>query len=227
MSRKLIFQSLALFGLGALQGFLGWFMVKSGLVDRPSVSHFRLAIHLSAAFLTFCFILWVILSIQMPNRESLASKRSAVLARVLVAVVSLQIIFGAFVAGLKAGLVFPTWPKMGADWIPSSVMADIQSGGLSSLFTQIVSVQFVHRTFAYVVLVLVGYLWFASRKESLNHFQNKTIQFLVVMVLIQFALGVFTLLYLVPVSLGVIHQFGALLLLSASVVLMYGFPIKK
>ncbi|MCF8464056.1 MAG: COX15/CtaA family protein [Flavobacteriales bacterium] len=227
LSRELIFQSLALFGLGALQGFLGWFMVKSGLVDRPSVSHFRLAIHLSAAFLTFCYILWVILSIQRPNRQIQASKRIAVLSRVLVAVVSLQIIFGAFVAGLKAGLVFPTWPKMGADWIPSSVIADMQSGGISSLFTQIVSVQFVHRTFAYVVVLLIGYLWFASRNEELSSFQNKTIRFLVVMVLIQFALGVFTLIYLVPVSLGVIHQFGALLLLSASVVLMHGFSIKK
>ncbi|MBP9152523.1 MAG: COX15/CtaA family protein [Flavobacteriales bacterium] len=227
MSRKLIFQSLALFGLGALQGFLGWFMVKSGLVDRPSVSHYRLAIHLSAAFLTFCYILWVILSIYMPKSQSLASKRIAILARVLVAVVSLQIIFGAFVAGLKAGLVFPSWPKMGADWIPSSVMNDLQSGGISSLFSQIVSVQFVHRTFAYVVVVLVGYLWFAARKEALSRYQNKIIQLLVVMVLIQFTLGVFTLLYLVPVSLGVIHQFGALVLLSGSVVLMHALPMKK
>lgn len=227
MSRKLIFQSLTLFGLGALQGFLGWFMVKSGLVDRPSVSHYRLAIHLSAAFLTFCYILWVILSIQQPNRQSLASNRTAIITRLLVVVISLQIIFGAFVAGLKAGLIFPTWPKMGTDWIPDIVIQNIQSQGFTSLFSQIVSVQFVHRTFAYVVVLLVGILWFASRKESLNTLQQKSIGFLILMVVVQFALGVFTLLYLVPVSLGVLHQFGALLLLAGSVVLMHTLPIKK
>lgn len=226
LSRKLIFQSLALFGLGALQGFLGWFMVKSGLVDRPSVSHFRLAIHLSAAFLTFCYILWVVLSIQRPER-TITSRRLAVLSRILVGVISLQIIFGAFVAGLKAGLVFPTWPKMGADRIPDSVIFGLKNEGLSSLFSQIVSVQFVHRTFAFIVVAMVGFVWLASQKETLNNFQQKSVQFLVLMVITQFTLGVFTLLYLVPVWLGVLHQFGALVLLSGSVFLMHGFPLKK
>lgn len=227
MSRKLIFQSLALFGLGALQGFLGWFMVKSGLVNRPSVSHYRLAIHLSAAFLTFCYILWIVLSIQRPDRPNSASKRLAILARLLVGVISLQIIFGAFVAGLKAGLVFPTWPKMGADWIPASVILGLQNDGLSSLFSQIVSVQFVHRTFAFVVVAIVGYVWLVARKEALNNFQQKSVQFLVLVVIAQFTLGVFTLLYLVPVWLGVLHQFGALVLLSGSVFLMHGLQFKK
>ena len=227
MNKKLMLQSLALFGLGALQGFLGWFMVKSGLVNRPSVSHYRLAIHLSAAFLTFSYILWVILSIQKPERRNSASKRLAILSRILVGVVSAQIIFGAFVAGLKAGLVFPTWPKMGADWIPDSVILGLRNEGLSSLFSQIISVQFVHRTFAFVVVTMVGYIWLVTRKENLNSFQQKTIHFLIFMVIAQFALGVFTLLYLVPVWLGVLHQFGALMLLSGSVLLMHGFSLKK
>ena len=222
LSKKLMLQSLVLFGLGALQGFLGWFMVKSGLVDRPSVSHYRLAIHLSAAFLTFCYILWVILSILKPNVENQASKRLAVLSRVLVVVISMQIILGAFVAGLKAGLVFPTWPKMGEDWMPPIILNSVQTDGVISLFNQPVSVQFLHRTFAYVVVLLVGYIWFFSRKEKLGSFQRNIIHLLLGMVILQFVLGVLTLLYLVPVSLGVIHQFGALLLLSGSVFLMYG-----
>lgn len=222
LPKKLVLQSLILFGLGALQGFLGWFMVKSGLVDRPSVSHYRLAIHLSAAFITFCYILWVILSILKPNEENQASKRLAVLSRILVVVVSIQIILGAFVAGLKAGLVFPTWPKMGENWMPPMVFEAFRTSGVVSLFDQPVSVQFLHRTFAYVVVLLVAYIWAASRKENLNRFQRNSIQFLLGMVVLQFVLGVLTLLYLVPVSLGVIHQFGALLLLSASIFLMYG-----
>ncbi|MCB9185842.1 MAG: COX15/CtaA family protein [Flavobacteriales bacterium] len=227
LPKKLILQSLVLFGLGALQGFLGWFMVKSGLVDRPSVSHYRLAIHLSAAFLTFCYILWVILSILKPNVENQASKRLAVLSRILVVATSIQIILGAFVAGLKAGLVFPTWPKMGEDWMPPMIMKSVQTDGMISLFDQPVSVQFLHRTFAYAVVLLVGYIWAISRKENLNRFQQNTIHFLLGMVVLQFVLGVLTLLYMVPVSLGVIHQFGALLLLSGSVLLMYGTQSTK
>lgn len=227
LSRKLIFQSLILFGLGALQGFLGWFMVKSGLVDRPSVSHYRLAVHLSAAFITFCYIVWVVLSIVRPERESLASKKLGILARILVVVVSAQIILGAFVAGLKAGLVYPTWPKMGDSWIPDSVLEGMQTTGISSLFDQIVSVQFVHRTFAYVVVLLIAYIWFISRKEKLNRFQNNSLVFIGLAVILQFTLGVFTLLYLVPVPLGVLHQFGALLLLTGSIFLMYGMPLIK
>ena len=227
LNRKLVLQSLALFGMGALQGFLGWFMVKSGLVDRPSVSHYRLAIHLSAAFLTFCYILWVILSIIYPKRENKASKKLGMLSKFLVAIVSLQIIFGAFVAGLKAGLVYPTWPKMGDAWVPKSVIDGLQNSGLSSLFEEVVAVQFLHRTFAYLVVILVGYIWFASRRENLNGLQRKSVNFLVMMVLIQFVLGVYTLLYLVPVSLGVAHQFGSLVLLSGGVVLMHSLKLAK
>jgi cytochrome c oxidase assembly protein subunit 15 len=227
LPRKLLLQSLVLFGLGALQGFLGWFMVKSGLVDRPSVCHYRLAIHLSAAFLTFCYIVWIILSIQFPDRSSQASSRFGILVRLLVLVVALQIVLGAFVAGLKAGLVFPTWPKMGEDWIPPMVLTALRHDGLSSLFSQLVPVQFIHRSFAYAVVVLVGYIWFVSSKEILNPFQRKTIYFLLMMVLLQFALGIFILLFLVPVWLGVFHQLGALVLLTGSVFLSYSTPLKQ
>lgn len=227
LSKKLLLRSLALFALGALQGFLGWFMVKSGLVDRPSVSHFRLAIHLSAAFLTFCYIVWVILSIQFPDRSSQVSARFGFLARLLMSVVAIQVVLGAFVAGLRAGLVFPTWPKMGEDWIPPMVLAALDHDGLSGLFSQMVPVQFIHRSFAYVVVALVGYLWFASSKEILNSFQRSTLYFLIIMVLLQFALGVFTLLFLVPVWLGVLHQLGALVLLTGCVVLSYTTPLKQ
>lgn len=226
LPKKLILQCLVLFGLGALQGFLGWFMVKSGLVDRPSVSHYRLAIHLSAAFLTFCYIVWVVLSILRPDTGNRVSKRLAVLSRILVVVISIQILLGAFVAGLKAGLVFPTWPKMGADWIPPMVMDALRTDGMISLFEQPVSVQFLHRAFAYAVVLLVGYIRVVSRKEKLDRSQENSIRFLLGMVVLQFALGVFTLLYLVPVWLGVMHQFGALLLLSGSIVLVHALRLR-
>ena len=222
--RKYLVRFLILLGMGALQGFLGWFMVRSGLIDRPSVSHYRLAIHLSAAFLTFCYILWLVLSILRPERETGSIGNLPFLSRLLTVVVSMQIIFGAFVAGLKAGLIFPTWPKMGADWMPDAVSTAIATDGFPSLFNNMVSVQFVHRTFAYAVVVLVLFIWIKARKLNLNSFQKKNVFFLMIAVLFQFTLGVFTLLYHVPVSLGVLHQFGALVLLTGSVVSVYGFP---
>jgi cytochrome c oxidase assembly protein subunit 15 len=90
-----------------------------------------------------------------------------------------------------------------------------------------VPVQFIHRSFAYAVVVLVGYIWFVSSKEILNPFQRKTIYFLLMMVLLQFALGIFILLFLVPVWLGVFHQLGALVLLTGSVFLSYSTPLKQ
>jgi len=227
LDRKLIGRCLVLFGLGALQGFLGWFMVKSGLVDRPSVSHFRLAIHLSAAFGTFCYIIWVILTLIRPNRNKESTGKLPLRSRLLTMVISLQIIFGAFVAGLKAGLVYPTFPKMGDTWIPKIVGEAFRSEGISSLFSNMISVQFVHRTFAYVVVLLVLFIWSTSRKQNLTGLQKNSINILLITVLVQFTLGVLTLLYLVPVSLAVAHQLGALVLLSGSVVLMYSFPLRN
>lgn len=224
--RKMLIRCLILLGLGALQGFLGWFMVKSGLVDRPSVSHYRLAIHLSAAFFTFCYILWIILLVVIPERDKVQNENIAFLSRVLVGTVSLQIILGAFVAGLKAGFIFPTWPKMGSEWIPEAMLFEIQRDGIISLVSNVSSVQFVHRTFAYVVVIVVAVIWNAARKLDLNSLQRKTINFLIAAVLLQFTLGVLTILYIVPVSLAVLHQFGALVLLSISVVLVHGFPLK-
>jgi len=222
---KLLFQCLTLLGLGALQGFLGWFMVKSGLVDRPSVSHYRLAIHLSAAFITFCYILWVILSLVQPKRTEEGFGKLAILSRLLTAIISLQIVFGAFVAGLKAGLVFPTWPKMGDNWIPEAVTDDLQSDGIISLFSEMISVQFVHRTFAYLVALMVMLVWMQMKKHSLNLWQTNSVNALVVLVLVQFVLGVLTLLFHVPVFLGVAHQIVALVLLSVSIILNYSLPL--
>ena len=226
-SKKLLLQCLTLLGLGALQGFLGWFMVKSGLVDRPSVSHYRLAIHLSAAFITFCYILWVVLSLVRPKRTENRFRNLAVTSRILTAIISIQIVFGAFVAGLKAGLVFPTWPKMGDNWIPEAVSHGLRSDGIMSLFSEIISVQFVHRTFAYLVVIMVGVVWMQMKKHSLDRWQSNSLNALIVLVLAQFALGVFTLLYQVPVFLGVAHQIVALLLLSISIVMNYSLPLKK
>lgn len=224
-SRKLIIQSSILLGLGAVQGFLGWFMVKSGLIDRPSVSHYRLAIHLCAAFGTFSYILWVLLSHLQPERSVSKSASTTLISRITLLLVIVQIVFGAFVAGLKAGYVFPTFPKMGADWMPTIIGQRISESGLGTLFNEIISVQFVHRTFAYLVAGFVIYLWYSGRRSA-NANQLRGLNLTMILVLLQFTLGVLTILYGVPISIAVAHQFGALGLLSASVYTVYQYPIK-
>ncbi|MBL4594750.1 MAG: COX15/CtaA family protein [Flavobacteriales bacterium] len=212
---KLMKQCLIILGMGAFQGFLGWWMVKSGLVDNPDVSHYRLAIHLIAAFLTFAYTFWVALSLinHKEERPNFPSMRKWV--SVLFVITVLQIIYGAFVAGLNAGFIMNTWPKMGERWIAETVT--VMEPFWTNFVDGVGGVQFVHRYLAYIVVGLVLFLLLKSSKYELNKTQSKSLVVLIVVVFIQFLLGIFTLLYAVPVWLGVTHQVGAFLLLGAIV----------
>ncbi|RVT76611.1 heme A synthase [Flavobacterium sufflavum] len=203
-----------LLGLGGLQGFFGWFMVKSGLIDNPDVSHFRLALHLTTAFITFAYTFWVALDLIYPVKRNVEKSLRSI-ARYALFFLLLQIIYGGFVAGLNAGLIHNHWPLMSdGQFIHDSVFLEQDSLLLS--FTEGKSgVQFVHRTLAYVVVAFILFLYFKSRKFNLDYNQRKGIQTLVFLVFVQFALGVFTLLYGVPLWLGLIHQVNAFFLLSA------------
>jgi len=202
--------------MGGFQGFLGWFMVKSGLIDNPDVSHFRLSLHLTFAFITFAYTLWVALDLIYPTKNDVITSLRTI-ARVALVILLIQIIYGGFVAGLNAGLVHNHWPLMSdGQFIHDSVF--IEQSSLLKNFTEGKSgVQFVHRTFAYIVVAMMFLLYFKSRKHSLNTLQQKGIYSLLIIVLIQFALGVFTLLFHVPLWLGLAHQLVAFVLLSAMV----------
>lgn len=203
-----------LLGMGAFQGFLGWFMVRSGLIDNPDVSHFRLALHLTFAFITFAYTFWVALDLIYPNTKK-AEKSLRTIARYALAVLLLQIIYGGFVAGLNAGLIHNHWPLMSdGQFIHDSVFLEQKNLLLS--FTEGKSgVQFVHRTLAYIVVAMMLLLYFKSKKFTLDNGQKTGINLLLIIVVLQFALGVFTLLYGVPLWLGLIHQINAFFLLSA------------
>ncbi|MBL7897134.1 MAG: COX15/CtaA family protein [Crocinitomicaceae bacterium] len=211
--RKLRMNLIIIFLLGALQGLVGWLMVASGLVDRPSVSHYRLALHLCTALSLFVYIMLVALPIVSPEKIKSINdgKKLKWIFYTLTALVIFQIVYGAFVAGLKAGLFYPTWPKMGTEWIPATVTDSFSNGGITN---SPYVVQFIHRWLAAVVVLLSVVLYLKSRKLNLEKFQKNALLFVPVVVVIQFILGVVTLMNLVPVSLGVIHQLGALILLS-------------
>ena len=200
--------------MGGFQGFLGWFMVKSGLIDNPDVSHFRLALHLTFAFITFAYTLWVALDLIYPDKNKIYKSLRTIARFALIALI-IQIIYGGFVAGLNAGLVHNHWPLMSdGQFIHDSVYIE-----QPTLFKNLVEgksgVQFVHRTFAYVVVALIAFLYYKSRKINLNTTQRKGLNVLLSFVFLQFILGVFTLILHVPMWLGLAHQLMAFLLLTA------------
>ncbi|KAF2516850.1 heme A synthase [Flavobacterium salilacus subsp. salilacus] len=205
-----------LLGMGALQGFFGWFMVKSGLIDNPDVSHFRLSLHLTFAFITFAYTLWVALDIIYPERKAAITPLKKI-ARIALVILLIQIIYGGFVAGLNAGLIHNHWPLMSeGQFMHDSIF--VEKPTLAAALTEGQSgVQFVHRIMAYIVVGSILFLYFKSRKFILNSQQKNGLNALVIIVFIQFILGVFTLLLRVPLWLGLAHQVVAFFLLTSMV----------
>jgi cytochrome c oxidase assembly protein subunit 15 len=203
-----------LLGMGAFQGFLGWFMVRSGLIDNPDVSHFRLSLHLTFAFITFAYTLWVALDLIYPDKNA-AIVPLRKIGRYTLIFLLVQIIYGGFVAGLNAGLIHNHWPMMSdGQFLHESVVLE-KDTWLQRLTEGKSGVQFVHRTLAYFVVGLILLLAFKSHKFDLNKQQKSGINALVIIVFLQFGLGVFTLLYSVPLWLGLTHQVVAFFLLTA------------
>ena len=205
-----------MFILGGLQGLLGWYMVKSGLVNNPHVSQYRLTAHLMSAIVIYGFILWTILDLgSHKTYQPLAtsqSRRWRIGSLMLIGLLLLTIVSGGFVAGLKAGMIFNTFPLMGGQWIPAGI--DAMSPWYLNLFENIVTVQFNHRLLTTVTgLLLLGwYLLGRSKFESSEI--TRSFKLIGMMVIIQIVLGISTLLMQVPVWLGAAHQAGALLLFT-------------
>ena len=213
LDTETIKKCIILLGMGAFQGFLGWFMVKSGLIDNPDVSHFRLALHLTFAFITFAYTLWVALDLIYPDKKEV-NQTLRKYARIAIVFLVIQIIYGGFVAGLNAGLIHNHWPLMseGAFFHESIILE--KDSWLLRLTEGKSGVQFVHRTMAYVVVGLVLFLYFKSKKFPLSTQQKNGLNVLVFIVFLQFILGVLTLLFGVPMWLGLTHQIMAFILLA-------------
>jgi cytochrome c oxidase assembly protein subunit 15 len=199
----------AILALGGLQGAIGWWMVASGLVDRPEVSHIRLAIHLLTALTIFSACLWVALDLR-----ALACDPAARPARMPTAgiwalcALALQLMFGAYVAGLDAGFAYNSWPKMGGEWFPSDTQ--MMRPWLRNLADNPIVVQFIHRWLAWGVAAMVAWLAATAWRRGRSHHAVA----LLAAVGLQISLGIATLLSGVPILLAAAHQGMAVLLLA-------------
>ncbi|HKY94438.1 MAG TPA: COX15/CtaA family protein [Kiloniellales bacterium] len=205
-----------LLGLGALQGAVGWFMVASGFTERDDVSQYRLVLHLGMALGIYAYLLWLIFRLAWPRPPLPAGDRPLrggtihVLALLIVALVS-----GGFVAGLNAGLTYNTYPLMDGELVPEGYA--MLSPWIANLFENVAAVQFNHRLLTALTALGVIYLWIRSRQSDCR----RPFDLLLLVVALQFGLGIATLLTAVPVWLGALHQAGAILLLTQLLAALY------
>jgi len=205
LDKPLSWKLAGLFVLGGLQGAMGWYMVQSGLVDDPRVSHFRLTAHLGLALLIFSIEFWLALDLL---RETKSKK--AIFPLVVAGCVFLMALSGGFVAGLRAGHAYNTFPLMNGQFIPQD--AFLLEPWWRNFLWNVATVQFVHRAFFWLLLILVPLLWWQVRRTNAKVAGHH----LLGMFLLQASLGISTLLLAVPIPLAAMHQAGAVLLLACA-----------
>ena len=213
VDRPLTIKLAGIFVLGGLQGAMGWYMVKSGLVDDPRVSQYRLTAHLCLALAIYAAMLWTALGLLYPG----ASARPPGLRKMswfITATVAYMIITGGFVAGIHAGFAYNTFPLMNGHIVPPEIF--VLDPWHLNFFNNMATVQFDHRLGAWLLALLVPWFWFKSRREALSPRARLAVNLLLAMLAVQITLGISTLLLLVPVPLAAAHQGGAVLLLTTA-----------
>jgi heme a synthase len=210
--------------LGSLQGLVGWIMVMSGLEDSDLlyVSHYKLAIHFILALGLICYTLWFALELLVPKEKIAVSNSLKKITGWLIAILVLQLIYGAFMAGLRAAAYAPTWPDINGSFFPHG---GTPSSGILQIFDNPLTVHFIHRNLAYLILILI-IAWYIKSKKIRNNLLFKKFNWLPLsLVLIQILLGILTVLnspdQKALILLGVSHQFVAMLLLLSLVFEFY------
>jgi cytochrome c oxidase assembly protein subunit 15 len=219
LPRRLAPQLTCILLLGFLQAALGWYMVESGLADRVEVSQYRLVAHLALALAIYAAILWTALGIVRGSLSPDANPGWRRAAEAVIALVALTILAGGFVAGTRGGLTYNTFPLMDGRLVPAGY-AQLQPLWLN-WFENIAAVQFDHRVLAVVTVTAVFLLWAAGLRADLPKPARKALHALLAVAVLQAALGISTLLLVVPIPLAAAHQAGAVLLLTAAIVLRH------
>jgi cytochrome c oxidase assembly protein subunit 15 len=236
--KEMIRPMIILFLLGALQGLVGWIMVQSGLEDSELlyVSHYKLAIHFILALGLLCYTLWFAFDLLVPKEQINVNRPLRKFANGLLVLLIVQLIYGAFMAGLKAAIVAPTWPTINGNWMPSNVhsLGNREFGGLSFLTDNPLVIHFIHRNLAYIITVLIFVWWWRANRVQGTRLFQKTKALSLLIVLLQVLLGILTVLNALNTTtfiwLGVAHQFVAMLLLLSLVWVFYiirSSPVNK
>jgi len=227
--KEMIRPMIILFLLGALQGLVGWIMVQSGLEDSELlyVSHYKLAIHFVLALGLLCYTLWFAFGLLVPKEQITVQQPLRKFAGWLLMLLVIQLIYGAFMAGLKAASFAPTWPSVNGEWWPSNVhsLGGREFRGISFLADNPLVVHFIHRNLAYLIFVLMMIWWWKARNIQGTTLFQKTKTLPLLIVLLQVLLGILTVLNALNSKaflwLGVAHQFVAMLLLLSLVWILY------
>lgn len=202
-----------LFVAGGLQGALGWYMVKSGLVDDPRVSHYRLTAHLGLAFAIYAGLVWLALDYWFGRARTFRFKSQQRIAGWLTALVFLMVLSGGLVAGIRAGKAYNTFPLMNGNLTPPEIL--MLEPWYRNFFDNMATVQFDHRLIAWLLAFFVPWFWWRAR-ASIGRRGRLALDAWMVLLAIQIALGIATLLYVVPIPLAALHQAGAVLVFTAA-----------
>ena len=211
-----------IFILVCFQGFIGWYMVSSGLIERVDVSHYRLSLHLVTAFIILSVIFWKILQITNLQKNEISIRLYFI--KFFLLLLFLQLIIGAFVSGMDAGTVYNTWPLMGNSYFPddSKILEFLNI----SFFNNPSIVQFIHRNLAYLIVIAYAYLLFLVIKEN-NKIFIKPILLIGVSLLLQVILGVMTLLSGVKITYASLHQINSIFIILTTLYFLYISKYKK
>ena len=213
--KAMIPKMLLLFVLGGAQGVIGWWMVKSGLVDRVDVSQYRLAVHLTLACVIFAYALWVARGLAWHSTHITPPNRLRLFAPLVATLVMIQIFMGGLVAGLDAGLASNEWPKMLGEWVPEDISA--MTPLWINWFENPISVQFNHRISAYILLLVILIQWWIAKSSNAEAPHKRRTMIIVVLAFIQAVIGILTVLWEVPINTALTHQAFAVVLLAAVV----------
>lgn len=220
IDRSMIGPMIILFLLGGLQGVIGWIMVKSGIgTDLVYVSHIRLAVHFIAALVLLCYVIWFALKITVPAHRLTHNRSLKRLNLWLLVVITIQLIYGAFMAGTHAALAAPTWPDINGHWVPAQQMLT-EGSFLSDITHNLISIQFIHRTLAYLITIMVV-MWTVKSMKLPQDTMLYKIRFIpLAVVLVQVTLGVLALVNSMNdmmLTYSIIHQLGGIILVSVMV----------
>ena len=228
IDRPLLPRLLGIFVLGGLQGAMGWYMVKSGLVDDPRVSHYRLTAHLSLAFLIFVSMFWLALGLLAERARQTRDDALRGLQRMcfwLSILVAYMVVSGGFVAGIRAGKAYNSFPLMNGHLLPPESFT--LDPWYLNFFNNMALVQFDHRLGAWLLAFLVPWLWWQTRSAAISAPARQAATLLLLVLFVQIALGIATLLLAVPVGLGAAHQGGAMVVLAVLLWLNHELRVER